>query len=106
MLASDVEELDALIAADLFFTGPDGATVTKPQDLEAHRSGASRFHDVTLGELEIRVWTEAFALASARVFVSGVFSGQAFVGHCRYTRVWRKGEGGWQIAAGNVSVVP
>jgi hypothetical protein len=35
-LAADVVALDALIAEDLLFVGPDGRLATKSQDLEAH----------------------------------------------------------------------
>ena len=102
MLASDVTELDALIADDLLFAGPTGELATKAMDLELHRSGGTQFHEFTPEELEIRVWSEQFALASAKIFLRGTYLGQAFAGHYRYTRVWRKGQSGWQIVAGSV----
>ena len=102
MLASDVIELDALIADDLLFAGPTGELATKAMDLELHRSGGTQFHEFTPEELEIRVWSEQFALASAKIFLRGTYLGQAFAGHYRYTRVWRKGQSGWQIVGGSV----
>jgi hypothetical protein len=56
-------------------------------------------------ELEIRVWSEHFALASAKIFLSGMFLGNAFAGDYRYTRVGRKGDRDWQIAGGSVSAI-
>lgn len=105
MLASDVEELEALIADDLLFAGPTGELATKSMDLELHRSGGTQFHEFTPKELEIRVWSEQFALASAKIFLSGTFLGQAFAGDYRYTRIWRKGEHGWQIVGGSVTTM-
>lgn len=105
MLASDVAELDALIADDLLFAGPTGELATKSMDLELHRSGATRFHEFTPKELEIRVWSEQFALASAKIYLSGTFLGQAFAGDYRYTRIWRKGQHGWQIVGGSVTAM-
>ena len=105
MLASDVEELDALIADDLLFVGPTGELATKAMDLELHRSGDTQFRELVLKELDVRVWSEEFALASAKIFLSGTFSGQDFAGDCRYTRVWRKGKSGWQIVGGSVNMV-
>ena len=102
MLASDVAELDALIADDLLFAGPTGELATKAMDLELHRSGGMRLREFVPKELEIRVWSEHFALASAKIFLSGTFLGNDFAGDYRYTRVWRKGEKGWQIAGGSV----
>ena len=105
MLASDVTELDALIADDLLFAGPTGELATKAMDLELHRSGGTQFHEFTPEELEIRVWSEQFALASAKVFLRGTYLGQAFAGHYRYTRIWRKGQSGWQIVGGSATAM-
>jgi ketosteroid isomerase-like protein len=105
MRASDLAELDALLADDLLFAGPTGELATKGMDLELHRSGGTQFHELTPKELEIRVWSEQFALASAKIFLSGTFLGQAFAGHYRYTRIWRKGPQGWQIVGGSVTTM-
>jgi ketosteroid isomerase-like protein len=105
MLASNVGELDALIADDLLFAGPTGELATKATDLELHRSGGTQFHEFTPKELEIRVWSEEFALASAKIFLRGTYLGQEFAGDFRYTRVWRKGQQGWQIVGGSVTAM-
>jgi ketosteroid isomerase-like protein len=105
MLASDVAELDALIADDLLFAGPTGELATKAMDLELHRSGSTQFHEFTPEELEIRVWSEQFALASAKIFLRGTYLGQAFAGPYRYTRIWRKGQSGWQIVGGSATAM-
>lgn len=105
MLASDVAELDALIADDLLFAGPTGELATKAMDLELHRSGGTQFHELMPKELEIRVWSEQFSLAFAKVFLRGTFLGQAFAGEYLYTRVWRNGPQGWQVAGGSVMAI-
>ena len=105
MQASDVAELDALIADDLLFAGPTGELATKQMDLELHRTGGTQFHEFTPRELEIRVWSEEFVLASAKIFLSGTFLGQTFAGDYRYIRVWRKGPQGWQVIGGSVTAI-
>ena len=105
MSASDVSELDALIADDLLFAGPTGELATKAMDLDLHRTGGTQFHEFVPKELEIRVWNENFVLASARIFLSGIYLGNAFAGDYRYMRVWRKGKSGWQIAGGSVTAI-
>ena len=105
MLASNVDELDALIADDLLFSGPTGELATKEMDLALHRSGDTQFRELVPKELDVRVWSDDFVLASAKIFLSGIFSGHEFAGDCRYTRVWRKGKNGWQIAAGSVNAM-
>ncbi|GAB4147276.1 MAG: nuclear transport factor 2 family protein [Cyanobacteria bacterium J069] len=102
MSASDVSELDTLIADDLLFVGPTGELATKAMDLELHRTGGTRFHEFVSKELEIRVWSTHFVLVSAKIFLSGTYLGNAFAGDYRYMRVWRKSEKGWQVAGGSV----
>ncbi|MGB8700450.1 MAG: nuclear transport factor 2 family protein [Thermosynechococcaceae cyanobacterium] len=105
MLASDVAELDLLIADDLLFAGPTGELATKSMDLELHRTGGTQFHEFVPKDLEIRVWSEQFALVSAKIFLSGTYLGNDFAGDYRYMRVWRNGENGWQIVGGSVSAI-
>ncbi|PSN10748.1 DUF4440 domain-containing protein [filamentous cyanobacterium CCT1] len=105
MSASDVSELDTLIDDDLLFAGPTDELATKAMDLDLHRTGGTQFHEVVPKELEMRVWSEHFVLASAKVFLSGTYLGNAFSGDYRYMRVWRKGESGWRIVGGSVSAI-
>jgi ketosteroid isomerase-like protein len=105
MLASDVSELDSLISDDLLFAGPTGELATKAMDLELHRTGGTRFHEFVPKELEIRVWSDRFVLASAKVFLSVTSLGNAFAGDYRYMRIWRKGNNGWQIVGGSLSAM-
>ena len=105
MLASNVAELDALIADDLLFAGPTGELATKAMDLELHRTGSTQFHEFVPKALEIRVWSEHFVLVSAKIYLSGNYLGAAFAGDYRYTRIWRKGQKGWQIAGGSVNAM-
>jgi ketosteroid isomerase-like protein len=105
MLDSDVVELDRLIADDLLFVGPTGDLATKAMDLELHRTGGTQFHDLVLKDLEIRVWNERFVLVSAKIFLRGMYLGNAFTGDYRYMRIWRKDKNDWQIAGGSVSAI-
>ena len=103
MSASNVAELDALIADDLMFSGPTGELATKAMDLELHRTGGTQFHELVPKALEVQVLREDVALASAHIFLSGTYLGNAFAGDFRYMRVWRRGETGWQVAGGSVT---
>jgi ketosteroid isomerase-like protein len=105
MLASDVTALDLLIADDLLFVGPTGELATKAMDLELHRTGGTKFYELVPQELEIRVESEALAIAAAKVSLSGNYLGNDFAGNFRYMRVWHKGKTGWQIIGGSVSAI-
>lgn len=105
MLASDVAALDLLIADGLLFIGPTGELSTKAMDLELHRSGSTKFHELIPKELEIRVCNNQWAIVVAKVFLRGTYLDNDFVGDFRYLRVWGQGENGWQIVGGSVSTI-
>jgi hypothetical protein len=100
MLASD-----ALIADDLLFCGPTGELATKAMDLELHRTGGTVFQELVPKDLEVRVCGEQLAIASAKVFLRGIYLGNTFAGDFRYMRVWRNDEGGWRIVGGSVCAI-
>jgi ketosteroid isomerase-like protein len=105
MLDSDVAALDVLIADDLLFVGPMGELATKAMDLELHRSGGTKFHELVPQELVIQVCSEQWAIAAAKIFLSGTYLGNDFAGDFRYLRVWSHGENGWQVVGGSVSAI-
>ena len=105
-LSADVVTLDALIADDLLFTGPDGQLATKADDLAAHSSGVVRFRAHDPEELRVRKVSSDVAIAALRARLSVEVNGQLFSGTYRYTRVWARVEGGaWRVAGGHVSQV-
>ncbi len=106
-LAADVAALDSLIADELLFTGPDGQLGTKVQDLEAHHSGAVRFHEHEPEELRVRRVGKDVAVAALRARLAVEVAGTLFRGTYRYTRVWAREAGGpWRVVAGHVSEIP
>jgi len=105
-LSADVEALDALIADDLLFAGPDGELATKAQDLEAHRSGVVRFRRHEPQDLRVRPIGRDVAVASLRATLAVEVHGRLVEGMYRYTRVWAREAGGpWRVVAGQVSPV-
>ncbi len=105
-LAADVRELDALIADELLFTGPDGQVGTKAQDLEAHASGLVRFREHVPQELRVRRVGRDVAIAALRTHLVVDVAGAPTSGTFRYTRVWeRNAAGDWRVVGGHVSRV-
>lgn len=100
MKTSNVQELDALIADDLIFTGHDGKIYTKEMDLQAHREGGIDIYDLQTGEQIINIDNDV-AIVSVRKEISGSFFGDVQVGIFRFTRVWKLRNGNWQIIAGH-----
>ena len=106
-LDADVLALDALVADELLFTGPDGQLGTKAQDLAAHGSGAVRFRSHEPEELRVRQVGPDVAVAALRTRLAVEVGGTLVRGTFRYTRVWaREGDERWRVVGGHVAAVP
>jgi ketosteroid isomerase-like protein len=106
-LAGDAAVLDALIADELLFTGPDGHLATKAQDLAAHRSGVVRFRSHEPEELRVLRVGANVAVCALRARLAVEVGGALVRGTFRYTRVWaRDAAGPWRVVGGHVSEVP
>jgi ketosteroid isomerase-like protein len=103
-LAGDVATLDKLLDDDLIFTGPDGLLYHKRDDLDAYRAGAIRISQLSPSQEHIQDFGE-IVVVSVRMERRGSFQGADFAGPFRYTRIWRKTDGGWRIVAGHVSAI-
>jgi hypothetical protein len=101
MLASDVDELDALIDDALLFVGPDGAVYSKSDDLELHRSGMERLSRVDVEIARVTIHGDT-AVVVVDAELTGVMRGEPFHGRYRYVRTWRRGPTGWRVIAGTV----
>ncbi|MBC7842880.1 MAG: nuclear transport factor 2 family protein [Gemmatimonadaceae bacterium] len=105
-LNADVARLDALLADDLLFTGPDGQLGTKAQDLAAHASGQVRFRRHDVEELRIRRVGVDVAICALSTALEVEVAGDTVRGRFRYTRVWgREMYGNWRVVGGHVAAV-
>ena len=106
-LAADVSALDALIAEELLFTGPDGELGSKAQDLRAYASGIVRFRSHDPEELRIRRVFSDVAITALRTRLAVEVDGRLVRGTYGYTRVWARERGeAWRVVGGHVSEVP
>lgn len=105
-LDADVAALDAMIADELLFTGPDGSLGAKAQDLEAHGAGIVRFRAHEPEELRMRRVGADVVVTALRARLAVEVAGAMVRGTWRYTRVWAREDGGpWRVVGGHVSEV-
>lgn len=99
MRASDLDTLDTLIAEELTFTLPDGTTIGKLDDLESHRTGATRFEHITVRS---RSSTEHDSAGETQTAVDAVivWNGDRIDAALTYSRSWRIIDGRWQVVSG------
>jgi uncharacterized RmlC-like cupin family protein/ketosteroid isomerase-like protein len=98
LLQRDVARLDRTMAEEYVFTTPDGQVVTKSQEMAGFRSGETRFAAFKTEDLRVRVYGNS-AVVTARARIRGQSHGRDIGGDYRYTRVYAKPSGRWQIVA-------
>jgi ketosteroid isomerase-like protein len=87
MLASDVSELDRLLAPELIFTSYSGEILTKQDDLAAHQSGVIKITELTISDRRIQLIGN-IAIVMAGVTMMGSYAGEPANGNFRFTRIW------------------
>lgn len=105
MLHSDVAQLERLLSDTLIFVNQDGARLTKPDDIAAHRSGLLAITSLSeQGEHIIQRFGDT-AIVCLTTAVSGNYADQKFSGTLAYSRVWHRKDGRWQVVLGHCSSV-
>ncbi|MBY8881661.1 nuclear transport factor 2 family protein [Actinacidiphila acidipaludis] len=103
--AGDVEALRLLLDDRVVYTGPDGSTVTKDEDLPAHRSRAMTVEVFDQQELHVTV-VDGTGITHVLAALAGTAGGQPFAARLRYTRTWVHTEGTWRVLAAHASALP
>lgn len=104
MINSDVKVLDELLADDLLFTNHLGLTMTKEDDLTAHRSGFVKIESIDLSDMKIRTAGDV-SVVSVTSRICGEFGGQFADASFRFMRVWEKREEQWKLRAAQSTLI-
>ncbi|WP_313702109.1 nuclear transport factor 2 family protein [Achromobacter sp.] len=87
MLSSDIAALEALLDPDLLFVNHMGWTVTREDDLDAHRGGLLKIHALDLSEQCIVPRADC-AVVSVLARIAGSYNGVPANGTFRFMRTW------------------
>jgi ketosteroid isomerase-like protein len=99
---ADRTALDRIYSADFIGVGPSGTVRTKPQVLLDFTSGNLKFQSITTDEVQVRVYGNT-AVETGRSTMIGQDKGRTVPRETRFTRVWVKDQGQWQLVANHYS---
>ena len=103
LLKRDVPALEKIWADDYVFVNASGEVLTKAQRLANVKSGATTLDSISEEEnITVRVYQNS-AVATSRVTIKGLYSGQPISGQYRSTHVWVKGSSGWQLVSNQLT---
>ena len=91
------------LADDYVAITPLGQVTTKQETITARRSGQLRYEAMNITDMVVRVYGD-MAVVTARADVKGHQLGEDFSGPYRYTRVWVRRNGQWQVVSYQATV--
>ena len=100
---ADARALDRIYADDFIGVGPSGTVRTKPQVISDFTSGTLKFQSITTDDVQVRVY-ENTAVETGLSTMVGKDKGKAVPRETRFTRVWIKQQGSWQLVANHYSL--
>ena len=103
-IGADAAALDRLYAEDFIGIGPSGTVRTKAQVIADFTSGNLRFQSITTDEVQWRVYGDT-AVETGLSTMNGQDKGKTVPRDNRFTRVWVKRQGRWQLVANHYSLL-
>ncbi len=103
-ISADAAALDRLYAEDFIGIGPSGTVRTKPQVIADFTSGRLKFQSIVADEVQWRIYGDT-AVETGRSTMIGQDGGRAVPRDNRFTRVWVRRNGRWQLVANHYSLL-
>src|SRR5262245_53568987 len=103
-IGADRATLDRIYAADFIGIGPSGKLRYKTQVLSDFTSGDLKFQTITTSDVEVRVYGST-AVETGISIMDGQDKGKTVTRDNRFTRVWVKRNGRWQLVANHYSLL-
>jgi ketosteroid isomerase-like protein len=97
-LKGDVTYLERLYAPELRITGADGSVIERNTDIARFASGAIKPQSMEREDMRITVYGDA-AVVIGRDNLKGSYNGVSRVGSVRFTHVYVRRDGRWQLVA-------
>jgi ketosteroid isomerase-like protein len=104
MKRNDITFMEKLEAPDFLFIDPTGMVHTRDEDLAIARSGDLKIESMNIDEMKVRVYGDT-AVVTGQSTVKGAFKTQDISGKYRWTDVFVKRNGKWQLVNAQLTQV-
>jgi ketosteroid isomerase-like protein len=101
----DMKAYGRLVGDDYVYTNQDAVVRTKAQMVSAYDSGSLKYESAKFDEIKVHAYGDT-AVVTGRNTTKGKDNGKDFVGQFRYTRVYVKRQGTWQLVATQATRIP
>ena len=101
----DAKAYGRIVGDDYVFTNQDAVMRTKAQMVSAYESGSIKYESVKFDEIKVHAYGDT-AVVTGRSRQTGQDNGKDIAGQFRYTRVYLKRQGRWQLVATQATRIP
>jgi uncharacterized protein (TIGR02246 family) len=101
----DRAAFDRIVADDVVITYGNGSVGNKSQAIAEIKAPADSSYSLTSDDIQVRVYGET-AIVTGRVTEKGTFNGRSLNSQSRYTDVWVRRNGRWQVVAAQNTRLP
>ena len=101
----DMKTYGRIVGDDYVYTNQDALVRTKAQVMSDYDSGNLKYESLKFDEIKVHAYGDT-AVVTGRSTTTGKDNGKEFAGQFRYTRVYVKRQGSWQIVATQSTRIP
>jgi|GraSoiStandDraft_4_1057263.scaffolds.fasta_scaffold293957_1 ketosteroid isomerase-like protein len=98
VLKGDISANERYLAHDVVFTGPDGEVLDRTRLNADLKSGALKLQSSTFNDMKVRVHGDT-AVVTYGTTDKGTYKGKDISGQFRWTDVFERRNGNWQVVA-------
>ncbi len=99
LLRADWKAVEQIESDDLVFTNADGSVTHKSDEVGSIRSGDLKFESIEMSDVKVQDLGDV-AVVTGKLVEKGRYKTVDLSGTYRYTDVWAKRTGKWQLVAG------
>jgi ketosteroid isomerase-like protein len=99
LLRADWRTIDQLYADDLVFTNADGSVTHKSDTVASIRSDDLKFESIEMSDVRVQDFGDV-GVVTGKLVEKGRYKTTDLGGSYRFTDVWAKRNGRWQLVAG------
>lgn len=99
LVRSDRKAVEQMYADDLVFTNADGSVTHKSDEIATIKSGDEKLDFIEMSDVKVQDLGDV-AVTTGRLVEKGRYKAEDLGGTYRYTDVWAKRNGRWQLVAG------
>ncbi len=100
VMKADAAALERMVGDGFFFTAPNGMTQTKTEFLADVKSGDLKIESSAIRDMKVQAADSDMAVVTYATTDKGSYKGTDISGEYRWTDIFMKSSGRWQLIAG------